>query len=616
MKRYRHSCSTIFLLIAFLSSGLLSARQEPDNRTQIRLATEFERLGQFDRAADIYYGLFQAAPGNVTYYSGLRRNLERLGRYSELVRIIRQRLELGDDIGGRADLGSALFKNAQEGEARREWQRVLAQNPRNTGAFTQVASAMLQNSLFDDAIAVYLQGREALNSPDLFAIELGNTYVAKMQYDLATREFLRYLDSNNKQFPYVQRRILSLFTEEMGDAVLAEVERHLRSSTNPPVDLLQLYADCLKKMERYGEALAVHVRLEELAAQRPNYQPGRELYSFAQEMATSGHGDIAGDAYALLLERTPASPFRRAAQLGIAEAQMDAGKYNEALAAVEALLQDGQQNPYMLRAFLLRGELLLYYLNRPQDALEMFTLVKSRFRQPDAQRAAMLAIADAHRRLGNAAQAASAYAQALSLAMAGGDAAQRNTIHFHLAEMAFMNRQFTRAISLLEKVEPTAALSPGERALRNDALELTLLIEENLADSTTVLGLYADARALQIRGQANRAADSLNALVQRYPASALAPRALLEIAEVHERLGQMQQRKAALKQVIEAYPAAFEADEATYVLALALEKEGSAPEAMRYYEKLLVDYPYSTYLEKARARIRSLREAGTVPFQN
>ncbi len=585
---------------------------QAQNRVQLqqiyRIATDYERMGYYDRAASQFRLLFEMQPQNATYYSGLKRNLERLGRYDELIEVIQQRQEVVEDALSYSDLGSALYKRGEADAARRAWKMALKKFPRSTVAYAQVASAMLANQLYDEAIAVYQQARKKFNNPYLFSIELANVYSAKSNYGKATEEFLHYLEKNPRQLSYIQRRILSFFDETDSTRILKVVSRLAAPEKSPSPALIKLYAECLKRVGDFDRALALYLRVEE-SKKETDRSRGGEVYNFAAEAARAGRQQIAIRAYRLVVERWPKSPFVFSARIGLADAYLAQGQPEAAIQVVEGLLNRKVPHVFRLRALQKKAQILLDALGRPQEAAEVYETIFSTYPDRLARRTAALALGDCYIRLDDFDRARDWLARAQQL-LSDNEVVLQNRILYKQAQLFFFEQRFTKAQELLSRIQPAPKIqsrTPVED-LVNDALDLTFFIDQALADSAGALRLYAEAAKLRAQRHLQEAAQKLENLVARFPRSVVAPRALMELAEIYAGLGRGEERIAAYQKILADYPASLYVDAALFHLARAYEELGRLADAVRHYEKLLVDYPESIYLEEARHRLRGLRE--------
>ncbi len=582
--------------------------QTPQRLQQIyRMATDFERMGNYDRAARQFQILFDQQPQNTIYYRGLKRNLERLGKYQEVVQVIRRRLSIVDDALGRSDLGGALYKLGKADEARQVWQQTLQRFARNSGAYAQVASAMIANQLFDEAIDVYKRARRAFGSDVMFAIELANAYTAKSQYERATREFIRYLERNPRQLPYVQRRILQFFDEADSLKILRTVEEAVRRKQPAPIPLLKLQAECLKRLGRFADALDIYRRIEERRPQKDRNR-GSELYNFANEALRAGQQDIAIRAFRLLLQQWPDTPFVQTARMNLADAYLDMGQPEAALQILDEIISNPGQRIFKFRALLKKGEIFLHALNRPEDAIEVFETIFQTYPDLQARRGAAIALGDCYVKIDRLDRAREWYEEAFKLTQRS-DQALRNRILFQQARLAFFESRFNEALRLFEQIQPitSRAARAGSEDLVNDALDWIFFIEQGLPDSTGALPLYAQAQKFIEQEKYRQAEETLSRLVEQFPKTAIAARALLDLGDIQGQNQQTEARIATYRRLLKEYPSSVYADAALFFLARALESAGRTAEAIEHYEKLLVEFPESIYLEQARYRLRALQ---------
>ncbi len=96
----RRRGAALFILTLALAFPL--AAQNPQlNAARLNQAQTYERVGQYDRAAELYQSLFDSDPRNGAYYQGLRRSLLSLRRYEELLAAINRRLTIINDLKTR-----------------------------------------------------------------------------------------------------------------------------------------------------------------------------------------------------------------------------------------------------------------------------------------------------------------------------------------------------------------------------------------------------------------------------------------------------------------------------------------------------------------------------------
>lgn len=133
---------------------------------------------------------------------------------------------------------------------------------------------------------------------------------------------------------------------------------------------------------------------------------------------------------------------------------------------------------------------------------------------------------------------------------------------------------------------------------------------------------------------AKRAEQKLKAFFQQYPDSSVKAEAELRMKEVQDNLAlhnlgvgnqyykqSVEQKKGGLKgaqsryrENVEKYPDFSFMDENLYKLAVTYQLEEETDEAAKYYQKIVRDYPYSEYVDKAKEQLQLM--GATVPEPN
>jgi TolA-binding protein len=143
----------------------------------------------------------------------------------------------------------------------------------------------------------------------------------------------------------------------------------------------------------------------------------------------------------------------------------------------------------------------------------------------------------------------------------------------------------------------------------NDALELLLLIDANIADSVGAFLSYARAEYAAAQHHQAAAVDTLEALLQRFPRATITPQALFSLGNLY--VGQQQFDLAIdnMRRILNKYPESVLGDRALFRLAEIYDVGlRDSRKAQEFYEQLLRDYPQSLYLEEARRRARALAQ--------
>lgn len=167
---------------------------------------------------------------------------------------------------------------------------------------------------------------------------------------------------------------------------------------------------------------------------------------------------------------------------------------------------------------------------------------------------------------------------------------------------------------------------------------LTFFPTHPLADKVLLKIAECEMRQIGLPGRdstrAKRAEQRLKAFFQQYPNSPVAQEAQKRLLEVQDNLGlhslnianyyytlSVGQQKSGLKgaqsryrEILEKYPNFTFMDEPLYKVAVTYQIEEETDEAIKYYQRLVRDYPYSDYIEKAKEQLRLM--GASIPLPN
>jgi tetratricopeptide (TPR) repeat protein len=604
------------LAVFFILQALAFAQTPQQINERMRQAQSFERMGFFEQALNLYRPLFEQDPRNAAYYQGVKRALLQLRRYDELLALIDRRLTVVGDLNARVDRGDVLFKKGDEAGALKYWQELLQQAPLRD-AYAMVAAALRDNNSYDEALKVYLAGREKLRDPSLFALDLANLYELRLEFENATTELVRLLQSDQRQFPLVQRRLLEMTNEyEVNENIVATIEKLLPNHPGQE-SLHRLRASLFVQNKEYSRAFSEYQILERIANPTDKANAGNEIFNFAEEARRAEACEYAAQAYRLILNLEK-SPYTFPALMGMGQCLRAQGKYAEALDAFAQLLQktgNNNRNPWTLRAWREQAEIYFNDLSDMPNAIEIYRRIydaysDNAFREKSET---IFRLGDCHLAKGDLKNAGQWYETARRFAAKS--ALIQDKINFSLARLEYFQGRFRPSLQLLETVtsrqrarEEDESAEEAE-SMVNDALELTLLLEANFSDSAGALLSFAHAEFLTAQQKRSAAIDSLQQLVQRFPQAGLVPQAHFNLAALYVKEGKYAEAATSYRTILEKHADSVVGDRALFRLAeLTGEQMRDFQQAQKLFEQLLRDYPNSIFLDEARRHARQLAE--------
>lgn len=176
---------------------------------------------------------------------------------------------------------------------------------------------------------------------------------------------------------------------------------------------------------------------------------------------------------------------------------------------------------------------------------------------------------------------------------------------FKNAKLAYFQGDFTWSKAQLDVLK-----SSTSQLIANDALDLSLLISDNLQNETDSAALlkYAQADLLVLKNQSGAAIKSLDSLHILFPNNSLADDILMAKARIFIKDNDIQKAVHELQEILNNYSTELWGDNAVFMLADLYETRLNQPEKAReLFQKIISDYPGSIFVIEARKRFRELR---------
>jgi TolA-binding protein len=148
------------------------------------------------------------------------------------------------------------------------------------------------------------------------------------------------------------------------------------------------------------------------------------------------------------------------------------------------------------------------------------------------------------------------------------------------------------------------------KLIANDAMDLSMLIGDNLGEDSTgsALRIFAQADLLEYQNKDDEALTKLDSVSLIPGGESLNDDVLYKQGIIQVKKGNYSQADSLFRKVTEYYPEDILADNALFALAdLNEHKLNNKDRAMTLYQDLMTNYPGSLLVIEARRRYRSLR---------
>ena len=278
----------VILLIFVLSFCLQLESQLNEIQILLNQGRVHENRNQISQAQEIYESLYESHPTNEDVVDAYLRVLFLRSNFETARSVInnsRNRLSAQFIVKQEITL---LIRTSQVEEAERLALDWLSRNRRNSNTFSEFARIFEIATLFDTAITIYLQGREALNNQNLFTLELSNAYYFLRNPELFFTEGIKYLRTN-PGFLYFYRNRFTEFLSENPESIKV-IERLIDENDNDQI--LELYAFSLVEIKDFQKAADIFMRL-----------PVANMIRFADDLKTDNQLQFALDTYQRALGR-------------------------------------------------------------------------------------------------------------------------------------------------------------------------------------------------------------------------------------------------------------------------------------------------------------------------
>lgn len=176
---------------------------------------------------------------------------------------------------------------------------------------------------------------------------------------------------------------------------------------------------------------------------------------------------------------------------------------------------------------------------------------------------------------------------------------------FKVAQTSFYKGDFTWAETQLNVLK-----SSTSQLIANDALELKLLISDNIQqDSThTALKLYAKADLLAYQNNIEESIAILQVILEQHKGEAIEDEALLKQGELFEKIERYDQAALNYEKIIAFYPEGILMDDALFHLGvLNLNKRDLGEQAKKLFERIIFEHQDSIYFVRAKELYRKIR---------
>ncbi len=464
---------------------------------------------------------------------------------------------------------------------------------------------LLKRNLDKEAIDLYQVSRKGLNDKNLYAYELANIYQKNNKKRLMVDEYLNHLEINKSDIETIQNTLQTELSED-GDLDILIDKLYLKIGDSDITLFPQLLVWAFLQKRDFFNAF-----VQERAIDKRQQLQGKRLITFSKVCDENRQYETLISIYEYLTKEYPNhynyTVFKRklidAKKQNIITAYpVDTVLVRSIIFEYDKLLKSIRSNNERASVLLSQAKLHGYYLNNQLKATELLKSIEQDTRVKRALRFRVkIELADLYLYQDDA-QASLLYFQIASEMKEtelGHEAKLKNARYF------FYQGDFQLAKSQLDVLKRATT-----RKISNDALDLSVLIQNNLELDTSANALqdYANADLLIFQHKYKLANNQFVSMLSRYKNHTLTDEVYWKIAEVQLKMNNNELAASFYKKIISEYPDDILADDAIFTLAKLYETVlFDKVKSQEMYKKILFEYRGSIYLEESRKRFRILR---------
>jgi len=603
-----------FLIVLITQTGY--AQSNLNNK--YRLAKTYEQAGDFNKAKELYQELVKAEPYNNQFSNSLNEIYLKLKEYDQSIDLLEERIiQSPYDVSQYGMLGSTYYIVGDTKNAFSIWEKGISANKGSSVNYRIIANYAIQNRAFEKAIEFLEEGKKISNDPKSFSFELSQIYSATMNFEKAADEYCFILQEIPQQLEYAKGRMKSYLSAPGALEQSISTVFILAEETNNET-IKELLTFLYIQNNQYDSALEIIIELES-----NKNSEGILIYNFAQQAYQAGKFHSAAEAYNIIIQNYPNSPFIGNSKIGYARTLEEdlnekysinsnswkpyhsvdtagAFEYLKILEAYEDLRTTYLLNEIANEAIYRMGLIKLDKFNDLESAHELFKTLTdksplSRFAPLSNFQLGKISIVN-----DNLESSKSFFFKTYSSNKLNRE--QQTEALFMLAKVSYWEGNYDESLSHLSNI-----MRDLKNDKANDAIELSVIINTGKRDSLNLLK-FARADLLALQNKFIEAANIYKELGNNKNLILLGNVSIYKYAEMLIMMNDLPIAIEILNELSNTGELNIFEDKSLFLLANVYQYGIlDFKTAISIYQKLLENFPNSLYLDRSRENIISLK---------
>ena len=585
------------------------AYTQPVNNDDSKLAAHYYNKGEFVKAEPYYEKLYKRYKTKI-FFDKYYDCLVFQEKYKEAEKIVEKRIKSNPfDVVYQFKLAD-IYKKTNRDESADELYESLIENLSPVQSQVQnLGKQFTGMGAFDYALKVYEKGRKANKNGYQYNLEVAELYALMNKPQEMIETYLDLLEYSSGYLKSVQA-YLTLQIDFKTDADKVEILRQAllkRAQNNPNKtyynEMLIWYY--IQKEEFTGaiiQSKALDVKEKSL---------GRHTYDIGLICQSNKVYTKAMQAFEYVKDFGPKSPYYTMSCQSLLEVSFlqvtESGVFDRALVKSVAddfedeLLKLGKK-PSTVPMMEQLAKIYAFYLNEPKTAVDLLKEAMEVAATPTVKARVKVLLGDVLVTDNQIWDAAIYYMQVSN------DFEEDKIGHeakFKNAKVFYYDGEFEYAKAQLDVLKASTT-----KLIANDAMQLSLLLQDNLGIDTTEapVQMFAKADLLLQQNRYNEAITILDSIKIKFPFHTLADEILYQKGLIYSKQKQWETAISFFEELANTYSFDILADDAIFKMAEIYDYRLNDKEnAAKYYKKILFDFPASLYNPVSRERYRSLK---------
>jgi outer membrane protein assembly factor BamD (BamD/ComL family) len=601
-------------ILCILFASLLTTICYSQDEKEIQIANEYLLKGDRKKALEFYHNLIRRDANIPFIHNNYLDAMLDQGLFDEALVYLKKNLKKDpENIQYKLDIGLVYVRSGNLPKADKYFRDLFEENKSNIQKVKLMSEYLSARTLNNYATQCLLASREYLKNPYLFCLELAMLYRLQGQRDKMVQEYLNYVTQNAGNIQYVKNVMQALLTKP---AELESLEKLLYEKVQQQPDI-EVYADLLiwvtMQQKNFYSAF-----IQARAYDKRYKKEGEKCMEVARVALDNDDYNNAGKIYRYVMHEFASGPNFQLAQLGLIHTREARIKNNfpVQIDSVQVLISDYKkfisqypENNNAQEAS--RNEALLFanYLDQKDSAIQILNKLIANPRTSFYLKSkAKLDLGDIYLTKGESWESTLLYSQVEKSQKEnplGYEAKLRN------AKLSYFKGDFMLAQEHLDILKEATT-----REIANDAMDLSMLIKENIAYDSAgeALKNFASIELSLFQNKTDEALKKIELLKQgKNDSTTFSNQTILDDvywleASIRLKKGEFQKALELLQNIIDQYGNDILADDAYFLQGEIYERHLKNPtRAMEIYREFLDKYPGSVYAAEARKRFRILR---------